>query len=76
MAGVSGGGRTDDERVPRAWIVLSDAGRRRGAREVIRVLDGWHREMLSRWKWLRGGIEVVEEVSALVFCERRKRLMH
>ncbi|KAJ7641374.1 hypothetical protein FB45DRAFT_900036 [Roridomyces roridus] len=61
VAGVSGG-RTADEKVPRAWIVLSGAGKKRGAAETIKVLDAWHKEMLSRWKWLRGGIEVVKEL--------------
>jgi len=62
VAGVSGG-RTDDEKVPRAWIVLSKAGEALGASETIRELEAWHQTNLSRYKWLRGGIEVVSEVS-------------
>lgn len=61
VAGVSGG-RTDDEKVPRAWVVLSKNGRELGASAVIKELDGWHRENLSKYKWLRGGIEVVKEI--------------
>ena len=61
VAGVSGG-RTSDEKVPRAWIVLSGAGKKLGAHAVIRELEMWHKENLSKYKWLRGGIEVVEEV--------------
>ncbi|KAJ6614789.1 hypothetical protein B0H10DRAFT_2043386 [Mycena sp. CBHHK59/15] len=61
VAGVSGG-RTADEKVPRAWVVLSAAGRRRGAPAVIEALDAWHREQLSSYKWLRGGIEVVKQI--------------
>ncbi|KAF5376186.1 hypothetical protein D9757_009302 [Collybiopsis confluens] len=61
VAGVSGG-RTQDERVPRAWIVLSAAGRNLGEQNVIQELEAWHKERLSRYKWLRGGIEVVEEI--------------
>jgi acyl-CoA synthetase (AMP-forming)/AMP-acid ligase II len=61
VAGVSGG-RTDDEKVPRAWIVLSSAGTKKGAPAVIKVLEKWHQESLSKHKWLRGGIEVVDEV--------------
>jgi hypothetical protein len=61
VAGVSGG-RTSDEKVPRAWIVLSDVGKRMGAEAVKQELEVWHRENLSKYKWLRGGIEVVKQV--------------
>lgn len=61
VAGVSGG-RTDDEKVPRAWVVLSAAGKKRGSHAVIKELEAWHQENLSKYKWLRGGIEVVKEV--------------
>ncbi|KAJ7621905.1 hypothetical protein DFH06DRAFT_1009543 [Mycena polygramma] len=61
VAGVSGG-RTDDEKVPRAWIVLSSAGKKKGAPAVIKTLEAWHQESLSKYKWLRGGIEVVKEI--------------
>jgi acyl-CoA synthetase (AMP-forming)/AMP-acid ligase II len=63
VAGVSGG-RTDDEKVPRAWIVLSSTGQKKGPAAVITALEQWHRESLSKYKWLRGGIEVVKEVRA------------
>jgi len=63
VAGVSGG-RTDDEKVPRAWIVLSKEGEALGASETIRELEAWHQTNLSRYKWLRGGIEVVSEASS------------
>ena len=61
VAGVSGG-RTTDERLPRAWIVLSQAGVQLGAVETTKRIDAWVRECLSRYKWLRGGIAVVNEV--------------
>ncbi|KAG9316024.1 hypothetical protein JVU11DRAFT_3686 [Chiua virens] len=61
VAGVSGG-RTRDERVPRAWVVLSSAGNALGATEVVIRLDAWVRESLSRYKWLRGGIAVVDQI--------------
>ncbi|KAJ7760882.1 hypothetical protein DFH07DRAFT_1021402, partial [Mycena maculata] len=61
VAGVSRG-RTEDEKVPRAWIVLSSAGEKKGASAVIKALEQWHHESLSKYKWLRGGIEVVKEV--------------
>jgi len=61
VAGVSGG-RTLDERIPRAWVVLSPEGRKLGASAAMAKLDYWVRESLSKYKWLRGGIEVVDEV--------------
>ncbi|TFK68984.1 acetyl-CoA synthetase-like protein [Pluteus cervinus] len=61
VAGVSGG-RTSDEKVPRAWIVLSESGKKRGTSEVVKALEAWHQENLSKYKWLRGGIEVVREI--------------
>ncbi|KAJ6515185.1 hypothetical protein C8R47DRAFT_1276472 [Mycena vitilis] len=61
VAGVSGG-RTTDEKVPRAWVVLSAAGKERGVHAVIEALEIWHKESLSKYKWLRGGIEVVDEL--------------
>ncbi|KAG5642539.1 hypothetical protein DXG03_002577 [Asterophora parasitica] len=61
VAGVSGG-RTSDEKVPRAWVVLSDAGKKLGADAIIRELETWHQENLSKYKWLRGGIEVVQAI--------------
>ena len=61
VAGVSGG-RTSDEKVPRAWIVLSKAGRREGATRTVKVLEEWSQRNLTKQKWLRGGFEVVAEV--------------
>jgi acyl-CoA synthetase (AMP-forming)/AMP-acid ligase II len=61
VAGVSGG-RTNDERLPRAWVVLSPAGKAIGAAEATARLAAWVRESLSRYKWLRGGIAVVSEI--------------
>ncbi|OCH91611.1 acetyl-CoA synthetase-like protein [Obba rivulosa] len=61
VAGVSGG-RTSDERNPRAWVVLSPAGRGLGAQVAVRKLDAWVRENLSKYKWLRGGIEIVQQI--------------
>lgn len=61
VAGVSGG-RTQDEKVPRAWIVLSEAGIARGEASVAEELNSWVKKNLSPYKWLRGGLEVVQEV--------------
>ncbi|OAX30981.1 acetyl-CoA synthetase-like protein, partial [Rhizopogon vinicolor AM-OR11-026] len=56
VAGVSGG-RTSDERIPRAWVVLSSAGAALGEKEVTARLNAWVQQRLSRYKWLRGGVE-------------------
>ena len=61
VGGVSGG-RTSDEKVPRAWIVLNDEGKRKGAEETIKALEAWVKQNLSSYKWLRGGLEVVDAV--------------
>jgi acyl-CoA synthetase (AMP-forming)/AMP-acid ligase II len=66
VAGVSGG-RTSDEKVPRAWVVLSDAGKRRGVAATVKALEEWCGQNLAKQKRLRGGIEVVAEVRTL-FC--------
>jgi hypothetical protein len=42
--------------------VLSNAGKKKGAPAVIKALEQWHQESLSKYKWLRGGIQVVKEV--------------
>lgn len=51
--------------VPRAWIVLSEEGQNSGkSREEIKEeLQKWVRERQSRYKWLKGGVDIVEEVS-------------
>lgn len=67
MAGVSGYGRTSDEKVPHAWIVLSKSGEQLGSEAVIKELDKWHKENLSRYKWLRGEFEVIAEVCIYIF---------
>jgi len=64
VAGVRGSGRTSDELVPRAWVVLSGNGKSLGAARTKEELEKWHKINLSRYKWLRGGIEVITEVSA------------
>jgi len=60
------GGRTSDEKVPRAWVVLSaigkDASQGWSKEKVMQELDRWHKENLSKYKWLRGGIEIVDEI--------------
>lgn len=78
VAGVSGG-RTSDEKVPRAWVVLSESGKKIGAAAAIKELETWYQENLSKYKWLRGGIEVVRQVcwvshswvSLVLMCNHR-----
>ena len=67
VAGVSGG-RFSDEKVPRAWIVLTPAGKKRGVAAVVEELDGWHKKNLSKYKWLRGGIQVIDTVCFFFFA--------
>ncbi|KAK7682379.1 hypothetical protein QCA50_014584 [Cerrena zonata] len=61
VAGVSGG-RTSDELLPRAWVVLSEEGRKKGADAVLKELEKWTNDNLSSYKRLRGGLEVVSEI--------------
>ncbi|KAF7293339.1 hypothetical protein MKEN_01463900 [Mycena kentingensis (nom. inval.)] len=74
VAGVSGG-RTADEKIPRAWVVLSAPGRKLGKEEVVRSLERWHQEQLSRYKWLRGGIEIVREIPKTPTGKTIRRLL-
>ena len=74
VAGVSGG-RTSDERIPRAWVVLSQAGEKRGAAATIKALEEWTRQNLTKQKWLRGGFEIVVEVRTPISVKRVWGLM-
>ena len=42
--------------------MLTLTGKKRGVAAVVRELDAWHQKNLSKYKWLRGGIEVVDHV--------------
>ena len=64
VAGVRGE-RLSGELVPRAWVVLSNTGKGKGVEAVLSALDEWVRSRLSKHKWLRGGFQVVDEVSDL-----------
>jgi len=61
VAGIPGG-RTSDEKIPRAWVVLSELGAHKGKAASVEALDAWIRTKLSKYKWLRGGIEVVDQI--------------
>ena len=62
VAGVSGG-RTSEEMLPRAFIVLSDKGKNVGAEKTKAEMVEWVEKNLSRYKWLKGGVEVIDAVS-------------
>ena len=51
------------EKLPRAWVVLSEKGKRFGVENTIRELKKWHENNLNHYNRLTGGIEVVDEVS-------------
>ena len=42
--------------------MLTPAGKKRGVGSVVRELSSWHQKNLSKYKWLRGGIQVVDQV--------------
>ena len=73
VAGVSGG-RTSDERVPRAWIVLSKAGKKKGVAATVKALEEWSQRNLTKLKWLRGGFEVITEVCNPFLHQKERRL--
>ncbi|KAH8998400.1 hypothetical protein EDB92DRAFT_1164251 [Lactarius akahatsu] len=61
VAGIKGT-RLPDELVPRAWVVLSTLGKQQGAEAVFAALEEWTRSRLSKHKWLRGGLQIVDEI--------------
>lgn len=38
----------------------------KGGAAVVKALDAWSKKNLSKYKWLRGGIEVVSEVGPFI----------
>ncbi|TFY71711.1 hypothetical protein EVG20_g1297 [Dentipellis fragilis] len=74
VAGVPGD-RCSDEKVPRAWIVLSDVGRQRGSTAVVSILDEWARSQMGGDKTLQGGIEVVEQLAESAGGKVSRRLL-
>lgn len=68
VAGVTPALSSEDDKglmIPRAWIVLSDKGKKLGADVVIKELEAWYQPRLSNHKWLHGGVEIVDEVSQI-----------
>ena len=64
VAGVDNG-RGDGSVFVRAWVVLSNAGKKEGPEVLEEKLKGWIEGRLSRHKWLTGGVEVVDSVSTV-----------
>ncbi|KAF8523329.1 hypothetical protein BU17DRAFT_43935 [Hysterangium stoloniferum] len=63
VAGVqTPGARTSDDKSPRAWIVLSEEGRKLGEARSKEIIKEWTNKNLSKYKWLRGGIQVVDQI--------------
>lgn len=65
VAGVDGAlrGSTVVEKVPRAWVVLTEQGVTMGEDGVRKELEAWIQKQLSRYKWLKGGMGFVDQVS-------------
>ncbi|KAL1954333.1 hypothetical protein VTO42DRAFT_1407 [Malbranchea cinnamomea] len=61
VAGVDNG-RGDGSLFPRAWVVLSEEGKKRDEKDVLRQLDEFVKSRLSKHKHLAGGIEVVDSI--------------
>jgi len=59
---------TLSERVPRAWVVLTEKGRAVGEEHARRELKNWIKTNLSKYKQLKGGIEFVHEVCGSPEC--------
>ena len=65
VAGVTPQGYRPEDgnvKVARAWIVLSEEGKKLGADSVIKELEVLCQNRLSSHKWLHGGVEIVDEV--------------
>jgi len=63
VAGVPGGRKgLEAEKVPRAWVVLSERGRAAGEQHVRQALEQWTQQNLSKYKWLTGGIAFVDSI--------------
>ena len=70
VAGVTPSPRSKDEKgnlkVPRAWIVLSDEGKKLSGEAVIKELEVWYQKTHGDHVELHGGIEILDEVCMAV----------
>ena len=67
VAGVDNG-RGDGSLWVRAWVVLTDNGKRLSQQDLETNLKGHVEKQLGKHKWLTGGVEIVGSVSFLCFC--------
>lgn len=67
VAGVRGV-RQSDGFVPRAWLVLSDSAKAKCVHSVLEAVEEFVRSRLSERQWLRGGLEVIDEVTTFLDC--------
>jgi acyl-CoA synthetase (AMP-forming)/AMP-acid ligase II len=63
VAGIDNG-RGDGSLFVRAWVVLTAEGAKQGEEAVVKKLEEWVKQRLSKHKWITGGVEVVDAVSA------------
>jgi len=54
--------RTSDDKSPRAWVVLTTKGKQMAPAEAAKMIEQWVQKTLSKYKWLRGGVEFVDEI--------------
>ena len=73
VAGVDNG-RGDGSLFVRAWVVVTDEGKKQGDMEVARKMDEWVKKRLSKHKWLTGGVEVVESVRQGAYLRADRRV--
>ena len=74
VAGVDNG-RGDGSLFVRAWIVLTPEGKKQGENAVAKKLHELIEGRLSRYKWLTGGIEVVDSVSSILSALAHVRIL-
>jgi 4-coumarate--CoA ligase len=75
VAGVDNG-RGDGSLFVRAWVVLTEKGKKLDGEVVANKLDEWVKSRLSRHKWLTGGVEAVDSVSSTRKVHDLTKLMH
>jgi len=75
VAGVTLKGMVDTgTRSQEPGLVLSPLGRKTGKKRTTEALEAWMKQTLAKYKWLKGGIEYVDEVPLSIqpsgFCTR------
>jgi acyl-CoA synthetase (AMP-forming)/AMP-acid ligase II len=53
-----------DSVAPRAWVVPTEVGLGLNEEHLKELVQNAVKERLSRYKWLKGGVEIVREVSS------------